>query len=72
MITFDQFKQELGVKIINFQKSSKTGREYTTVEGKNIIISSKLDDKKPLFIFFNEAKNFYVVCNSTVVAGRSL
>lgn len=72
MIPFAQFKQELGVEVINFSKSSKTGREFTTVNGVNIIISSKFDDKKPAFVFYNEEKKFNVVCNSTLVAGRAM
>lgn len=67
-----QFKQELGVEAINFMKSAKTGREFTTIGDKNIILSSKVDKAKPLFVFFNETKNFFVVCNSTLVAGSSI
>lgn len=72
MVTLDNFKSELGVKVINFQKSAKTGREFTTVAGKNIIIAKNFEATKPAFVFFNEEKNVHVVCNSTLVAGRSL
>ena len=72
MKTLDQFKQELGVTVIKFMKSAKTGREFTTIGEKNIILSSKVDKTKPLFAFYNEDKKFYVVCNSTLVAGSSL
>ena len=72
MKTIAQFKADLGVETINFMKSAKTGREFTTIGDKNIILSSKVDKSKPLFAFYNETKNFYVVCNSSLVVGSTI
>lgn len=71
-----QFKSELGLKELAFNKSSKTQREFATfnVAGQiyDIIISKSFDDSKEAYIFLNEEKGFFVICNSTMVKGRTL
>lgn len=76
MKTLEQFKRELGIDSIPFMKSSKTGREFCTIKADgveiDIIIGKEFDSKKDAFIFFNENKGIFIVCNSTMVKGRTL
>ncbi len=76
MKTLQQFKSELGIDSIPFMKSSKTGREFCTIkagaESIDIIIGKDTDVKKELFIFFNEDKEIFIVCNSTLKKGVTL
>lgn len=79
MITLDQFKSEFGVARLEFQKSVKTGRQFTTVSQlsangirvkTDVIVALSIDPKLPKYVTFMEDKGLYVVCNAKgVTAG---
>lgn len=48
MKTFQQFKDELGVKNIAFQVGK--GRAFATVKDKNIVVGKDTSVTKPLFV----------------------
>jgi hypothetical protein len=76
MKTLESFKKELGLKEIPFMYSEKKDRHFCTIkagtESIDIIIGKDTDVKKELFIFLNEDKGIFIVCNSTLKKGVTL
>lgn len=71
MKTFNQFKQENGVSTIDLLQGK--GRAYATVKDKQLVVSSKCDLGKPLFVVPMEkdkdgvaTPNTFLLCNSDV------
>jgi len=72
MKTLNQFKQE--EKIANIELLQGNGRRYAKVNNKDVIVSSKADMAKPLFVTeltTDEQGNarqtpLYVICNAQV------
>ena len=71
MKTLAQFKQEEGVTTIDLLQGK--GRIYATVNEKNLVVSSKCDMAKPLFVIQLEKgkdgqplQNVYAITNSVV------
>lgn len=75
MKTLAQFKSELGVDSIQFLKN-ESGRQFATIGKVTLVISPKLDMKKPMFVTAiekdkngNKLENVYSVCNTSVENG---
>lgn len=73
MISLAQFKTELGIVELQFQKSVRTQRQFTSVNKLtangvkvkyDVVVSPKLDSTKPKYVTFVEDKNLYVICNA--------
>lgn len=69
MKPINQFKQELGVETLQFNKSIKNGRQFATFKDKlgveqSVIIATNLDKAKPIYASFNADKGVFVLCNA--------
>lgn len=71
MKTLNQFKQENQINTIDLLQGK--GRAYATVNDKQLVVSSKCDMSKPLFVIPMKADkdgvatpNTYLLCNSDV------
>lgn len=78
MKTLAQFKAEHNVTSITFSKGK--GREFATIGNIDIVISSKTDTTKPLYVIpmgLGEGiegvrENCFVIINSSVTEGQTL
>ena len=69
MKPLSQFKAELGVEALSFNKSIKNGRQFATIKDKlgveqSVIVASNLDKAKPIYASFNADKGVFVLCNA--------
>jgi len=73
MTTLEQFKAEFGIVRLEFQRSVKTKRQFTTVSQlsangirvkTDVIVAKTIDPKLPKYVAYVEEKNLYVVCNA--------
>ena len=77
MKTLGQFKEEEGITKIDLLQGN--GRMYATVNEKNLVVSSKCDMSKPLFVIQLEKdkdgkplQNVYAITNSVVKVAASV
>lgn len=66
MLSFEKFKESIGVTEIKFLKSPKTGRQVADLKGINLVISLKADLTKPLYVTecqSSSGEDILVICN---------